>query len=160
MWSTGNPPVEMRHIFCGEIVNFKAQGLHNLNTATNWNTCAATDRCQVFPNRNGYCGDVFIRDSRDASLVLKESGSTLWPTSLSPVQLVPMFQTLYNRCPPATNNAALCFPDCHWRGNTNGFDIVIGTGTGTITTAYPASQGTCKKHSEWQDCDTRCCQQL
>ena len=160
VWSTGNPPVEMRHIFCGEIVNFEAQGFHSLSAATNWQTCAVVQQCQFFPSNNGYCRNVFIYDSRDASYELKDSGSTLWPTALSPVPLVPMFQTLYNRCPPATNNVALCFPNCHWNGNTNGFDIVIGTGTGAIITAFPAQQGTCGNHPEWQDCDTMYCQQL
>ena len=162
VWSTGNPPVEMRHIFCGEIVKFNAQGFHSLSPATNWKICAVVQQCQTFPSDNGYCGNVFLYDSRDVSKYyeLKASGSTLWPTSLSPVQLVPMFQILYNCCPPAINNAALCFADCHWKGNANGFDIVIGTGIDSIFTAYPAQQGTCRRHPEWQDCDTRYCQQL
>lgn len=100
-------------------------------------------------------------DSREGSYEPKAGGSGLWPTSRSPAQLVPMFQHLYSLCPPANYNAAfLCFPNCHWQGNTNGFDIVIGTEGATIVTAFPAKEGTCAYHYQWQDCDTQHCQGL
>ena len=150
----------MRHIFCGEIVNFEAQGFHSLNTTTNWRTCAAVQQCQAFPSGNGYCRNVFIYDSRDASYELKEYGSTLWPTSCSPAQLVPMLQYLYSNCQPTAYAGSLCYPDCHFEGNNNGFDIVIGTEGDAIVTAYPAQEGTCLNHPQWQDCNENYCQEL
>ena len=118
--------------------------MHKVSTASNLQQTGEPMqlyRCvSFFPSNSGYCRNVFLYDLRDISKYyeLKASGSTLWPTALSPIQLVPMFQILYNRCPPVINNAALCFPDCHWNGNANGFDIVIGTGIRLIITAYPA----------------------
>ena len=151
----------MRHIFCGEIVTiFEAVGFHSLSTATNWQTCAIVQQCQTFPNGNSYCNSVYIYNSPQGSYVPKLSSSTLWPTTRSPVQLVPMFQILYNCCPPATNYAALCYSNCHWMGNANGFDIVIRTEYGAIVIAYPAQQGTCTGHPGWQDCNPIYCQQL
>ena len=151
----------MRHIFCGEIDNnYQAKGFHSNSYATNWRVCAVIQDCQTFPNLNGHCRDVFIYHLHDAYYELKESDSTLWPATLSPAQLVPMFQDLYNRCPPAIDNAVLCFPNCRWNGNNNRFDIVIGTGIDDITTAYPARRGACRRHPNWQDCDTSDCQNL
>lgn len=150
----------MRHIFCGEISNNKTQGFHSRNSGTNWQACTITEQCQTFADGNGYCQGVFIYDQRDGVYERKDSGSTLWPASRSPTQLVQMFQTLYSRCPPAVNNVALCYPDCRWAGNTNAFDIVIGTGNAAIVTAYPAQRGTCTSHPEYQDCDSRDCQNL
>ena len=154
VWSTNYPPVEMRHIFCGEISNSRAQGLHSLSPATNWKTCADAQQCNYFDNGNGYCREVRIFD-------INKGSSTVWPPNLSPVQLVPMFQYLYNSCPPAVQDAALlCFPGCYWWDYYNYvyFDIVIGTKDDTIVTAYPAQQGTCGKHPEWKDCDSQYCQ--
>ena len=159
VWSTNNPPVEMRHIFCGEIDrSFMAQGFHSQSPVTNWQTCAVTQQCQYFSDDNGYCRIVYIYDSREGSYEQKDSGSTLWPTSFAPAQLVPLFQYLYNTCPPVVQNAALCFTDCYWWGNVNYFDIVIGTEGAAIVTAYPAQRGTCTNHPQWQDCDNVYCQ--
>ena len=164
VWSTNYPPVEMRHIFCGEIVKYKATGFHSLSSTTNWESCAAVigPKCQFFPNGNGYCKDVFIRDAspEHCDWEPKDSGSTLWPPSLSPVKLVPLLQNLFNNCKPATKNAALCFDDCNYKDNSNYFDIVIGTDGNTIVTAYPAQRGMCAKHPEWQDCDGKYCRGL
>ena len=146
----------MRHIFCGEIKNSVAQGLHSLSSSTKWESCAGVNQCQAFPNSCGYCRGVMISGEE------KPSGSTLWPESLSPVNLVPMFQYLYENCPPSVTNAALCFPSCYWRswnGNANElFDIVITTEGEAILSAYPAPSGYCDKHTSWQDCDGRLCQ--
>lgn len=150
----------MRHIFCGEIRNFIAQGFHSLSTATNWQACAVVQQCQTFLSGNGYCRGVYIYYRPEAYYERKAYGSTLWPILRSPVQLVPMFQNLYNHCQPAANNAALCFSNCHWTGNVNGFDIVIGVEGGRIVTAYPAQQGTCAGNPQWQDCNPEYCQQL
>ena len=163
VWSTGAPPVEMRHIFCGEIDYYSnPTGFHSASTQTNWQTCVVVKQCQVFPSTNGYCASIYIYDSRIGSYEPKESSSTLWPTSRSPAQLVPMFQYLYSHCQPATYNALLCFPDCHWQGNANGFDIVIGTRGDAIVTAFPAQEGTClnDNHHHWQDCYNQYCQGL
>ena len=118
-------------------------------------------QCQFFPSTNGYCGSIYIYDSREGSYEPKAGGSGLWPISRSPAQLVSMFQHLYSRCQSASHNAAfLCFPNCHWQGNTNGFDIVIGTEGAAIVTAFPAKQGTCINHPHWQDCSSLYCQGL
>ena len=158
VWSTGDPPVEMRHIFCGEIKDFEAKGLHSLSSSTKWELCATVDQdnCIAFPNSCKWCKDVTIGGKE------KPSGSALWPESLSPVNLVPMLQYLYNKCPPSVKNAALCFPNCHWRSYKEKanqlFDIVITTEGEAISSAYPAPTGHCKKHPHWQDCDSQFCQ--
>ena len=162
VWSTNFPPVEMRHIFCGQIVKYKAQGFHAPSKGTNAGTCVITQKCQFFSNDNGYCEIVAIYDANPnhAAYELKDYGSTLWPVSLSPAHLVKLLQYLFLNCKPATKNAALCFDDCNYEKNSNYFDIVIGTDGDTIVTAYPAKRGMCKKHSEWQDCDGKYCQGL
>ena len=183
IWSTTKPRVEMRHIFCGEIVRVSkyikhkdvkltftskpfVKGFHSISSATNYADCAVPQQCKSFPNGNAYCKTIFVYDSSDKTYEIKFGGSTLWPESYSPAQLVPMFQYLYNTCnPPADTDsetaASLCFSDCHWKGDVNnGFDIVIATKGGNIVTAYPAQQETCSKHPDWQDCDGKYCQEL
>ena len=159
--STNFPPVDMTHIFCGQISGFRATGFHSLTPTTNWQTCATTQQCQFFDNGNAYCKNVFIYDAHSShSWELKDSGSTLFPEKLSAAWLVQLLQYLFNTCKPAAQNAALCFDDCYYKGNSKYFDIVIGTNGNTIVTAYPAQQGTCRKHPEWQDCNKKYCQGL
>ena len=141
-------------------MKFKAQGFHSLNPTTKWDVvmCAGAEKCNLLHNGNGYCKTVIIRAADGYEI--KDSGSSMWPTLYTPAQLVPFFQYLYNSCQPAASDGALCYPDCHWKGNANGFDIVIATEGGAIVTAYPAQGGTCNKHNEWQDCDSMHCQGL
>ena len=148
----------MRHIFCGEIKGKYAQGFHSASSATKYEKCATPQLCEYFPNFNGYCKNVFIKDTSDGSYELKSS--TLWPKLLTPSELVPMFQNLYNNCKPA--GKILCFDNCYWKGNANyPFDIVIGLNDDAkILSAYPAKRGTCKNHSTWQDCGSEHCKDL
>ena len=151
----------MTHIFCGKISRGEARGLHCLSSQTDWDLCARVERCTTLPTTNLKCEDVLIYDSRDLDWELKIGASTIWPLSRTPDQLVSMFQSLYNRCKPKVDDVALCFPKCHWRGNSNAFDIVIGTEKReSIVTAYPAAEGECSKFVEFQDCDSVHCQNL
>ena len=106
-----------------------------------------------FPDLNGYCEKVSIRGFE------KAGGSTVWPRSLSPAELVPMFQYLYRQCKAGKGNT-LCFKNCYWKGNEkNCFDIVLGVDDKQqIVSAYPANKGTCDKHSHWQHCSSKACQ--
>lgn len=162
VWSPGpfQPPVRMSHIFCGEIDDYSAaRGFHSRSSETNWGACVYIDErtCMTFLNGNEHCRDVYISNTH------KEQGSTLWPSSLAPNTLVPMLQYLYNTCPQQILNAdlrILCFHECHYAGNDNAFDIVIiGTDAG-IMTAYPAQEGTCLRHHEYEICGKHHCQEL
>ena len=154
------PSVDMRHIFCGQIVHHEAQGFHSLNPSTDWTKCAFADKCNFFPDQNGYCRNVLIR-THNSSFEFKISGSSMWPSKLTPVQLVPLFQYLYSSCQPATTNADLCFPRCYWLGfNNDEFDIVIIARGHTIVTAYPAQKGTCSssQRNNMKKCSSQPCQ--
>jgi hypothetical protein len=141
-------------------VHGEAQGFHSLNLATDWTKCAVAHQCSFFPDQNAYCKDVYIR-THDNSFELKRSGSSMWPSQLAPVQLVPLLQYLYSTCQPATANADLCFPLCSWSGFINDhFDIVIIARGNTIVTAYPVQRGTCSKSQKnnMQICSSQHCQ--
>lgn len=155
------PSVDMRHIFCGQIVNREAQGFHSLNLTTDWTKCAVALECHFFPNQNAYCEDVYIR-TRDNSFEFKSSGSSMWPLQLTPVQLVPLFQYLYSTCQSAPASVAMCFPRCYWLAfNNNYFDIVIVAKGHTILSAYPAQLGTCSnRQRNMKICGSQPCQGL
>ena len=148
------PSVDKRHIFCGQIVHHEAQGFHSLNPSTDWTKCAIAHQCKFFSDQNAYCKDVYVR-THDSSFEKKISGSSMWPSQLTPVQLVPLFQYLYSTCQPATD---LCFPRCYWVGfNNDEFDIMIIARGHTIVTAYPAQRGTCSR-SNMNICSSQPCQ--
>lgn len=54
------PSVDMRYIFCGQIVHHEPQGFHSLNLSTDWTKCAVAHQCKFFSNQNAYCKDVYI----------------------------------------------------------------------------------------------------
>ena len=143
-------------------MNFKAQGLHSRSAETNWRTCAQVEHCQDYLSTNGFCRNVFLYDSRNGNYEQKAAGSTMWPTALTPTQLVFMFQMLYYSCNHGAHNVGnFCFDNCHWNGNTNLFDIVIAADAAGIISAYPAQHGTCSLHlHEWQSCGQEFCQGL
>ena len=160
VWSTNDPPVELRHIFCGEIKDNAAKGFHSESSATDHDECARSGEkaCDYYDDFNGYCKNVFILDENNGYWELKSS--TMWPKLLTPAELVPMFQELYNKCPPVGYN--LCFEDCYWKGLAkHPFDIVIVlTRDMYILSAYPAEKGFCNKNPSWQDCGSEHCKDL
>ena len=161
-WGTAFPLVDMRRIFCGSIENSQAYGLRSFNTETNWQACARADHCLVWPDKNGYGGNVEIFDSQTGTFKEKLGGSTVWPATLTPTQLVYMFQMLYHNCNHgAPNVGTFCFENCYWSGNTNQFDIVLAADDTGIFSAYPTLKGTCDRYShEWQMCGPVFCQGL
>ena len=153
------PSVDMRHIFCGQIVHHEAQGFHSLNPSTDWKKCVMKSRCKFFSDQNAYCKDVFIRTHDGYEL--KTSGSSMWPLHVTPVQLVPLFQYLYSTCQPATTNANLCFPRSYWLGfNNDEFDIVIIARGHTMVAAYPAQKGICNQGNNMNMCSSQPCQRM
>ena len=162
VWSSTNPRVEMRHIFCGELSytetgRVTAHGFHSLNPSTNWPSCAAVNhenQCKFYDNHCGECRDFMIGG-------YTKSYSSMWPDLLSPGELVPMFQQLYESCkedlPPENSVMPLCFQECHWKNlKTAPFDIVIATDDErNIVSAYPIRAKSCRIKRKFDGSESR-----
>ena len=90
------PSVDMRHIFCGQIVHNEAQGFHSLNPSTDWKECVMKFQCKFFSDQNAYCKEVYIRTHDGYEL--KTSGSNTCPACSTVPVFIFQLSASNNQC--------------------------------------------------------------
>ena len=138
IFSDGNPPVNMVHIFCGQIIKGKATGFHSHPGGANPECAKAEDEV----NYEAY-NTITVWDEKQNKWVKKgPRPTTFWPTSMSVPDVVTIIQNLYNSCKPHQQNK-VCIKDFHLPSASEKFDVVMALKNNKIVSAYPMKSGHC-----------------
>ena len=149
IFSDGNPPVNMVHIFCGQIINGKATGFHSHPGGTNPECAKAEDQDKAPLNDKDYeaYNNITVWNEKQNEWVKKgPRPTTFWPTSMSVPDVVTTIQNLYNSCKPSQRKRNIvCIDDFQLSSASEKFDIVMALKKKKIVSAYPMKRGHCNK---------------
>lgn len=146
-WSSSNPPVNLRHIFCGEWRNGRAKGFHSRPNGQNPVTIAQVVVTQPKNSQGIYGGRWSYRGYSH-----KDKFSTFFPDGCTYSQVVKSILYAANHptsCPEGAPNWANCGPNhpqesgvgyCQAKDDSI-FTIALGLlNNGNVNTAFPLRQ--------------------
>ena len=149
VFSDGDPPVNLVHIFCGQINKYgQATGFHSHPNGKNPKSAAAFDpvKASLSPNPHSYTQykNIYVRLNWNTWLQKLASPTTFWPTSMRKRDVVSTIQWLYSKCRPLNQNAyraVVCIENYYYHSQKFAVKIVLENKT--VKTAYPVKSGSC-----------------
>ena len=150
VFSDGDPPVNMVHIFCGQIIKGKATGFHSHPGGNDPDCAKVTGQPDKPPANNQDYAEypydaIFVKGEEDC-WIQKHNPNSFWPTSMTIPVVVDKIQYLYNSCKPDNNEqTTVCIEDFFLLDNYK-FDVEIHLKKKKVKTAYPRETGHCKKN--------------
>ena len=145
VFSDGDPPVNMVHIFCGQIIETKAEGFHSHPGGKDPDCAEAMSQAKKPANDKDYAEYNAVNVLDGIVWVRKTPYPTsFWPTSMSIPDVVAKIQSLYKSCEPSGQQNTVCIED-FFLSSSNKFDVEIQVESKKVTSAYPRATGHCNQ---------------